>query len=270
MKIQTKATSVLERTSHYLKVGVLKQKPTWYDIVGAYPPHTDLTKKPKVIEAKLQNQDPGESIYAHNAASGFYKTRPSKHDRRQQNNAISRLPKLEFLEDQLRDVFYHQHPWEFSRPKTLVETHGDEVSKCDWATMLQFNKPLDGESVVQRTIWLLAQNKHQQTELSLFEAYDKARFEFYKLRMEEEMNSTVSREESSMYGAVYPSTNIEWGLKQEQEHIDVWADIASEKTKVSQANQGRNDASVGEADDIVDVQKSIWETSFEIEGEKEK
>lgn len=255
MKYQTKARTVLERTSHYLKVGVLKEKPAWYDVVGAHPPNVNLTKKPNLFNNGAQKPDPKFSLFD---KTEMYKTRMHANDRKQHNNDVSRVPKLEFLEDELRNVFYHQHPWEFSRPKNLVENSGDDNANCDWSTMLQFNKPLDGESVVQRTIFLLQESKKTQP-LSIFEAYDKARYEFYQLRMQEEMDSAVSREESTLYGAVYPVTNLEWGLQQEQQYINDWAQVAQEKTKIARANEGKND-SMGALLDTPQNDTNMWTT----------
>lgn len=222
MKIQTRATNVLERTSHYLKVGVLQNKPAWFDVVGAHPPAIDLTKRAR-----------STNLHDPQIEQGSVKTRLSSFDRQNKHHDVHKIPKLQYLEDELRDVFYHQHPWEFSRPKTLVETSGDNT-KGDWLRMVQLTKPLDGELVVQRTIWLA-----KNTELSLTEAYDKARFEFYQLRMQEEMKLTVAREELTMFGAVYPITNTQWGLEQEQEYIDAWTEVASNKTKVLLANKSQ-------------------------------
>lgn len=251
---------MLERTSHYLKSGVLREKPVWFDVVGANPPSTDLTKKPKKFDFHLQNPDPSNPLFKQNNKSGYFKTRSSVQDRKQTNNGVSRIPKLTFLEDKLRDVFYHQHPWEFSRPKTLVENEGNEWAKCDWSHMLQLYKPLDGESVVQRTLWLLAENKSSEDNReALFTAYDQARFEYYRLRMEEEMSSTVSREESTMFGAVFRLTNMEHGVKQEQEVVDAWTQQAFELTKVRSANkESKKSGSMG-SDEAVEEQLSIWE-----------
>lgn len=261
MKIQHKASAVLERTSDYLKSRVLQQKPAWYDIVGANPPAVDLSKRAKALHAKTQAQDPREAL--HTRTDGVFKTRSSGEDRKQKNNSIALIPKLQFVEDQLRDVFYHQHPWEFARPKTLVENSGNEQDKCDWSRLLQFNRPLDGESVVQRTLWLLKAAKEAGEPKTLFDAYDQARFEFYKLRMAEEMNSAVSKEESSMFGAIYPSTNLQWGLQKEQEVIDVWAKVAEVQTKVKEAgkNKGAASASMG-VSDTKESSTSVWETTF--------
>ncbi|CUM67115.1 uncharacterized protein PRCAT00004804001 [Priceomyces carsonii] len=265
MKIQTKAAAVLERTSHYLKAGVLREKPAWFDVVGSHPPLTDLTKKPKLFETSAQKEDPSSSLFEKISHNGTYKTRADRYDKKQKNNSVSRVPKLQFLEDQLRDVFYHQHPWEFSRPKTLIENDALEYSKCDWSHMLQFYKPLDGESVVQRTLWLLKDSKVSGKDMSLFEAYDFARFEFYRHRMEEEIGSAVAREESTMYGAIYPSTYMDWGLKQEQKHIDAWTKTAGEKTRIKHANRdGRAARASMGSDDVSDSTQSLWETTFDI------
>lgn len=261
MKIQTKASTILERTSHLLRAGVITEKPAWFDIVANHPPQFDLTKKPIVFNNKSQQSDPCETL-KQRGATGLFKTRSIVQDRNNKNNSIGRISKLKFLEDELRDVFYHQHPWEFSRPKTLIENSGDEMSKCDWSNMLQLNKPLDGESVVQRTLYLL-KNNHCQ---NLFEAYDKARFEFYKLRMQEEMNSTISREESVMYGAVFPSTNLEWGVKQEQEAVDLWAKVAADKTKMLQASLGKGATGSSSVDQPETEENSIWDETFVVEG----
>lgn len=269
MKIQTKASTVLERTSRYLRAGVIRETPVWYNVVGANPPNTDLSRKPKVFQAKAQIADPAESLLT--KKGDFYKTRTSKSDIKQKNNSIGRIPKLEFLEDQLRDVFYHQHPWEFARPKTLIENTGNDNAKCDWSHMLQFTKPLDGESVVQRTLWILQDAKAHEKETSLFDAYDQARFEFYKLRMAEEMSSAVSKEESSMFGAIFPSSNLQWGIEKEQEVIDVWAKVAAEKTKIKDAgkNKGNASASMGAAEST-ETTASVWETTIVTEEEETK
>lgn len=256
MKLQTRATGVLERTSHYLRAGVIKSKPAWYDAVAAHPPGYDLAKKPKTL-AYDQQADPASGLWAREGK--YRKTRAVAAERRQSNNRVSRIPKLEFLEDQLRDVFYHQHPWEFARPKVVVENGGTEHAACDWSHMLQLGRPLDGESVVQRTLWLLQRAKERGAEVSLFDAYDEARFEFYQLRMAEEMAATVAREELAMFGAVYASTHMAWGVAQEQQHVDEWARVGEEKTKRLEALRTRVDLSMGT--EAAEPTASVWETT---------
>lgn len=249
MKIQNQATQVLERTSSYLKSGLLRNKPAWFDVVANHPPATDLTRIPKTIKNSSYN-DPILKVL-----DG--KTRLTDKQLANKNNSIHRVPKLKFVEDELRDLFYKKHPWEFSRPKVLIESDGNDNTKCNWSHMIQLNKPLDGESVVQRTMWLL-----NNTGKDLFESYDQARFEFYKLRMEEEMQSAVSKEESQMFGGIYSETNLELGIEQEQVYIDDWAHLASERTKVKRAN-----ASSRKSDSTQEAEKSVFESDLTVESE---
>ncbi|RKP30611.1 37S ribosomal protein S25, mitochondrial [Metschnikowia bicuspidata] len=260
MKIQREATRVLQLTSQLLKAGVIKQKPAWFDVVAANPPAMDLTKKPKSLELN-QDADPLTAMFVKNGTD-FYRTRAKKEDVKQKNNSTIRIPKIELFEDQLRDVFFHQHPWEFSRPKYIVENKGTDAEKCDWSHMAQFLKPLDGESVVQRTIWLLKDSKENGQEKTLFEAYDEARFEFYQLRMAEEADAFTSREESAMYGAVYPTSYYQKGVEMEQPHVDGWANLAEEKMQYLTAARNNVSASVGlSVSEDLDL-SSVWDFSI--------
>lgn len=258
MKIQTQAAKVLERTSHYLKAGVVRDTPAWYNVVLAVPPAVDLTRKPTLLLTN-QEADPASKLGL-KSASG-YKTRFTNAELRQKNSTLTKIPKLAFLEDELRDVFYHQHPWEFARPKVLVENLGNDNAKCDWLHMLQLHRPLDGESVVQRTMWLLEHqppNLEHTKEEQLFAAYDQARFEFYQLRMAEETGSAVAREELELFGATFYSTYLAHGVAQEQGIIDEWAVEAEERTKVKDAARNKASASVGSE---AAPETNMWEQS---------
>lgn len=268
MKIQSEAAKVLQLTSQLLKAGVIKQKPAWFDIVAANPPSLDLTKKPRNLEYNPK-VDPVTTLFSKpEDNSDFYKTKSRKEDVRQKNNDTIRIPKLELFEDQLRDAFYHQHPWEFSRPKYIVENKGTDAEKCDWSHMMQLLKPLDGESVVQRTLWLLKDAQKNGKQISVFEAYDEARFEFYQLRMAEEADTAVSREESTMFGTVFPTTYFQRGVEKEQVHVDKWAKLAEEKMQYVQAS--RNTVSSSESADVSDDLSTIWDLSSEKDNDSEQ
>lgn len=257
MKIQQDAAKVLERTSHFLQKGIIKERPAWYVPVGVHPTGYDLTKRPKRFDSGRQPADPQDKLYKKQGE--YFKTGMSSIDRRNRNNKVHSIPKIKLLEDKLRDVFYHQHPWEFARPKNLVENEGNDVKKCDWSHMLQLHKPLDGESVVQRTLYIL-KTEREKKNITLFDAYDQARFEFYQLRMAEEMSANVSKEESAMFGAIYPSTNMDWGVQKEQEVVDQWTKRAAEMTKAYDASSSRS--STGPSNEMSMESSSIWETSF--------
>ncbi|CDR39217.1 CYFA0S03e00936g1_1 [Cyberlindnera fabianii] len=227
MKLQTKAVNVLERTSTYLKAGVLSKKPAWLDVVGSNPPNKNFLHEP-VAPQEQQTFKLGKGALNKKTDGPLYKTRQSL----RKGKNIYKPNKLRFVEDELRQLFFEQHPWELARPKILLENTGADIKTQDWKTIKQLNKALDGESVVQRTLYLLNTEKK-----SLADAYDQARFEFYRVRIEEEIEDQVSREENEMFGAIYKDSPLEHGVKQEQKVIDQWKVEATELSKVAQASR---------------------------------
>lgn len=232
MKIQTNAVNVLERTSAYLRSGLLKNTPAWYDVVASIPPKTKFTREPRLVNPSNSKKLAylGENADVANG-KGLFKTRANTSDKRITTNKLYKAPKLEFVEDRLREVFYQQHPWELSRPKMLVENEGNE--EYDWSRIQQLGKPLDGESVVQRTLYLLKKKEKE----SLTDAYDQARFEFYRLRMQQEVEQQVAQEESEMFGSIFGPSAIDFGVKQEQKVIDVWKQKAIDQTDLLAAKR---------------------------------
>ncbi|QLL30411.1 hypothetical protein HG536_0A02280 [Torulaspora globosa] len=244
MKIQTNAVNVLERTSAYLRSGLLKNTPAWYDVVASVPPRTRFAREPRLLNpSNMKKLTELREQMGELNGKGLYKTRASSLDRKINTSKLYRAPKLQFFEDQLREVFYQQHPWEFSRPKMLVENDAEE--EYDWSRIQQLGKPLDGESVVQRTLYLLKESPGK----SVVEAYDQARFEFYRLRMQQEVEQQVAQEECEMFGSVYGTSAIDFGVEQEQKVIDVWKQKALEETDLLAARRANPSETWAAAED---------------------
>ncbi|SCU88597.1 LADA_0E11078g1_1 [Lachancea dasiensis] len=231
MKVQQQAVNVLERTSSYLKSGLLKKTPAWYNVVAHIPPSKRFVREPRLVNPATN--EPTAELADFDAVSrdsnGTYKTRASRADKAESGNKLYRAPKLKYVEDNLRELFYEQHPWERSRPKLLVEDTG--VHDYDWNTIQQLGKPLDGESVIQRTLHLL----QTKTQTELLAAYDQARFEFYRLRIQEEVQAQVAQEEAEMSGSVFGPSAIDFGLQKEQKIIDVWKQKAIDQSELMSA-----------------------------------
>ncbi|CEP61354.1 mitochondrial 37S ribosomal protein mS23 LALA0_S03e00980g [Lachancea lanzarotensis] len=231
MKVQQNAVNVLERTSSYLKAGLLTKTPAWYDVVARVPPSKRFVREPRMVNPATDeptSQLPEyEDLY--DPTVGIHKTRASRADKKSLANKLYKAPKLKYAEDKLRELFYEQHPWERSRPKMLVENAGTRTYQ--WDTLQQLGKPLDGESVVQRTLHLL--KTKQQPEL--LAAYDQARFEFYRLRIQEEVQSQVAQEEAEMFGSVFGPSAIEFGVQREQKIIDIWKQKAINQSELMSA-----------------------------------
>ncbi|KAK3297845.1 37S ribosomal protein S25, mitochondrial [Chaetomium fimeti] len=126
-------------------------------------------------------------------------------------------------EDELRQNFYRDHPWELARPKLVLELDGQDARHRNWARGLrQPGMALSGESVVQRQLWLM-----EVQGVSKARAYDVARKEFYKLRQQEEIERRIAVEEARMYGAYFGKNNLQVGMDLEDAAYEVWKSWAA-------------------------------------------
>ncbi|KAH6620815.1 37S ribosomal protein S25, mitochondrial [Chaetomium sp. MPI-SDFR-AT-0129] len=136
-------------------------------------------------------------------------------------------------EDQLRQEFFRDHPWELARPRLVVELDGLDGRRRDWGRGLrQPGMALSGESVVQRQLYLI-----EVTGLSKEAAYDQARKEFYKLRQQEQIERRVAVEEARMYGAYFGKNNLQVGMQLEDASYDRWLKWAGEEIAKVEAMQ---------------------------------
>ncbi|KAJ4336971.1 mitochondrial ribosomal small subunit component [Didymella glomerata] len=171
--------------------------PQWYDIVGDVPTSETLARPvlqaPKVKGAKK--------------ASKLFKPLP-----------------IVYPEDKLRSDFFGDHPWELARPRLVVEDSGNDAKGYDWSKIQQRGKQLDGESVVQRQMWLM-RNKR----ISKAEAYDQARREFYKHRHLDEIRNRIAKEEAMHVGAYFAKGPLEVGVELEDKAWESWKAWANQQ-----------------------------------------
>ncbi|KAG5354567.1 37S ribosomal protein S25 [Yarrowia sp. B02] len=220
-RIKSAAVDIVEITSGRLSAGMLSAEPLWYRAMAANMPTTTYQHKPHFEKLARIAQKESSKL------NEYIRTR-SKPVRVRTRHLYEPVH-LKFLEDEIREIFYAQHPWELARPKMVVENSGDDHVTQDWSKMHQANKKLDGESVVQRTIFLLGGKKEHDQE-ALLQAYDKARFEFYKLRMAEDVQNVTAAEEADMFGACFSTSSVERNLFHEQKRIEEWKEKAVEMT----------------------------------------
>lgn len=177
--------------------------PQWYDVVGNIPPSETLARPvlrvPKVRHARK--------------ASKLFKPLP-----------------IVYPEDKLRSEFFGEHPWELARPRLVVEDSGNDAKNYNWSKIMQPGKQLDGESVVQRQLWLM---KHKK--LSKASAYDQARREFYKHRHFDEIQSRIAREEALHVGAYFGKGPIQVGMELEDRTWENWKRWATTQIEDEQA-----------------------------------
>ena len=107
---------VHQATSRLLEVGVLDREPPWYRIVSAILPSTSLVR-----------------------------VAPEVHRKPNARRQLFRPQQIIYEEDQARQRFYSDHPWELARPRIVLENDGNDHLRYNWQQMMQPGKPLDGE-----------------------------------------------------------------------------------------------------------------------------
>jgi len=169
-----------------------------------------------------------------------------------------RPAKITYPEDRLRSEFFGDHPWELARPKVVLEDSGNDAKSWDWSRIQQPGKRMDGESVVQRQIWLM-----QHEGLNEAQAYDKARKEFYFYRHREDVERRVTKEEALATGAYFGKGPIEIGMELENQQWEDWKawalkEIEKEKQQAGAAYSGKDSE---EADSTAEGQEAVLDES---------
>ncbi|KAF2441543.1 37S ribosomal protein Rsm25 [Karstenula rhodostoma CBS 690.94] len=171
--------------------------PQWYNIIGDIPPSETLARP-------LQRA-------------------PTTKKARKPSRMFQPLP-IAYPEDKLRSEFFGDHPWELARPRIIVEDSGNDAKHYDWSNIVQPGKQLDGESVVQRQMWLM---KHRAMSKPM--AYDVARREFYFHRHREDIRRRVAQEEALYVGAYFGKGPMEIGMELEDRTWEGWKRWAREQ-----------------------------------------
>ncbi|KAI1634689.1 37S ribosomal protein Rsm25 [Biscogniauxia mediterranea] len=213
-RVYQTATTLL---NHRIFPRVQVQKPVWYDVVEMIPPSEMLTRT-----YPTQHMKPNPKA-----------KKPSK---------LFRPQRLVYEEDALRRTFYKDHPWELARPRMIIEMDGKDAQRYDWSKGLrQPGMPLCGECVVQRQMWMM----QNIPGISLEQAYDVVRREFYALRHEEEVQQRIAKEEAHMVGAYFGKSFLQVGMELEDKAYENWKRWASKQIEAVRAEQNAAYTSFG-------------------------
>ncbi|KAL2833408.1 37S ribosomal protein S25, mitochondrial [Aspergillus cavernicola] len=205
--------------------GKFSKLPDWVDVVRDIPPAQVLVRdRPQQHQLVRQrmNAPPGASRPQVIFEVQEKRTKPKKTSR------MFQPVQIKYEEDQLRSEFFRDHPWELARPRILIESSGKDFEHFDWSRLQQPGKRLDGESVVQRQLWLL----NNVPNISKSAAYDTARREFYRLRLQEDIERRVAAEEAEATGATFGPTRLEIGMELENKEYDLWKEWAKMEAAV--------------------------------------
>ncbi|KAG9777531.1 Small ribosomal subunit protein mS23 [Exophiala dermatitidis] len=215
-RINLTAVNVRRTALAKLKTRQIPTKPSWLDITGDVPPAQILVRQQplqhhftKVRTRSLPNGKTEQ--YVQVVEPKKRKTLKDRH--------LFMPKKLQYEEDSLRSRFFSDHPWELARPRVVLETSGDQYKNADWSTgLVQPGVPLSGESVVQRQLWLLG----NVPDITVAQAYDIARKEFYTLRRQEETRNRIAAEEARHMGAQFGKSAIQISMQIENQMYNDW------------------------------------------------
>ncbi|CRG85391.1 37S ribosomal protein S25, mitochondrial [Talaromyces islandicus] len=216
--------------------GKIDAVPKWIDAVGDIPPAQVVVRHQPIQHQYVRQRVrrlPGESpkqgkLEVFHELINQKRTNPNK----KPSKVFQPVP-IKYEEDQLRKEFFRDHPWELARPRILLETTGKDFENYNWRKIQQPGKKLDGESVVQRQLWLL----NNVPDITKTEAYDIARREFYQLRLREEIAQRVAVEEAEAYGANFGPRMLEVGRKLEDNVYEDWKAWAKTQAQVLDQRQ---------------------------------
>ncbi|KAI1923425.1 mitochondrial ribosomal small subunit component [Ophidiomyces ophidiicola] len=235
--------------------GKIVNTPCWTDVMFEVPPSSilirNLPQQHELVQQRVKTV-PGQS-----KPQTVFETQKRRQRKRKASRMFQPVP-ICYEEDQLRKRFFQDHPWELARPRILVETTGNDHAKYDWSKLKQPGKQLDGESVIQRQLYLL----NNVPDITKGEAYDIARREFYSLRLQEDIERRIAQEEAMATGAYFGPDMLTTGMAMEDEMYEVWREWADRE---SQLASQRTASFTGVALDAEPAAEEILEAESDME-----
>ena len=108
-------------------------------------------------------------------------------------------------------------------------------------------------------MWL----KANEPKMTQERAYDKARKEFYQLRLQEDVQRRVAREEALATGAYFHKSTLEVGMELEDKQYEEWKAWAIKQVK--EAEQRQNAMYTGQDNESMDLSVNDPETEAGLE-----
>ena len=126
----------------------ISQPPIWFKALQLHPPSGDhhLGSVIPSEVGQFSNQDENKKRFIVQSARAKKIARNSIPCLRHHARALTRVPKIVYPEDEIRRIFYRDHPFELLRPRILLENE-DELGKIVWTDIFggEALVPLSGE-----------------------------------------------------------------------------------------------------------------------------
>lgn len=116
------------------------------------------------------------------------------------------------------------------------------------------------DSVVRRQLWL----RHNVPGITSAQAYDQARKEFYSLRLEEDVERRVAKEEALSTGAYFGKSTLDIGMELEDKEYERWKEWATKEVTLAEQKQAAMYTGGGESEEmVVDSNPAEYEAAVE-------
>ena len=134
------------------------------------------------------------------------------------------------------------------------------MGKGKYVFRFMYNRT-DADSVIQRQLWLL----HNVPHISRAQAYDMARKEFYDLRLQEDVERRVAREEAMSTGAYFGPSQLEIGMELENKEFERWKRWAQKQVEFQQQTSAAmySGGTAENEDAVVDGDQAVEEAAIE-------
>lgn len=118
----------------------------------------------------------------------------------------------------------------------------------------------DFDSVVQRQLWL----RHNVPGITSAQAYDQARKEFYDLRLQEDVERRVAKEEAMSTGAYFGKSALDIGMELEDKEYEKWKEWATKEVALAEQRQAAMYTGGVESEEMaVDSNPAEYEAALE-------
>ncbi|KAI9361649.1 mitochondrial ribosomal protein S25-domain-containing protein [Zopfochytrium polystomum] len=170
-----------------------QKSPAWMNALAKFPPGPFPMRQ--VVPSEVgQFISPGAvERFAHDQELASRNPHRSKRPRMNPHPLAvsSKPPLIVYPEDKLRERFYSEHPFEMTRPKSVLETEEGLEGRKTMKESLNDNwTNVSGEDVVRRAQFLMTAEGGGHKEET---AYNLALALFYRVRSEEERMAEVER-----------------------------------------------------------------------------
>ena len=136
--LRVRQTALLQK-----EAGKIPKTPCWADVIADIPPTQILTRNQPLKHSLVRQRV--KSLPESSKTETVFHTAPKRQVKTKKASRLFQPLKIHYEEDQLRQQFFRDHPWELARPRVVLENDGKDYQRQNWNQLQQPGRRLDGE-----------------------------------------------------------------------------------------------------------------------------